>query len=65
MEYNDIITLCLLLLSLSIYYLQKQIKILICLVGDIFKYIKEQKTERDNQSLELTGKGRGVSDRQE
>lgn len=58
---NTIMSICFLLIVFSIYQLQKQIKILICLVGDIFKYIKEQKTEKDNKSLHPTPEADAVS----
>jgi len=48
---NAIMSICYLLIVFSIYQLQKQIKILLCLMDDIFKHIKESK---DNKSLEPT-----------
>lgn len=46
MDFELILTICFLLIVFSIYQLQKQIKVLLYLVGDILDFIKEQKAEK-------------------
>lgn len=46
MDFDTIITICLLAVIFSIYQLQRQINILRILIADLFQYIKEQKAEK-------------------